>query len=380
MTSQVNTQRTLGVGLLLALTAGCGEMNSVSRGAGFGVNLAGAEFGALRPEFSNASIGEHGVDYFFPSESAFTYYAKQGLKLFRLPISWERLQPQLGGRLNPSYLGRILECLDTAGKMDCSVVIDLHNYGRYRERSGSTVQELVIASQATKRTELEGSYLIDLWLRLSTRVRNHPAIAAYGLMNEPHDMGGARWHDTSNQVVRALRNTGDSNWVWVAGDGWSSADRWDQHNPAAPWITDELNRTAYEAHVYFDSDGSGKYVRSFAEEARLDPTAGQRGYERIQTFVNWCERNKAVGVIGEFGVPWADPGWLPVLEQFLTEIRRRKIKACAWAGGQYWGDYNLSLEARDNRDVAPLQLITWHNSQSTHPLIARDLQSPPVPR
>lgn len=375
-----STQRLLAVGFLLALTVGCGEMNSVSRGAGFGINLAGAEFGALRPEFSNANVGKNGEDYFFPSHKALAYYADQGLTLVRLPVSWERLQPQLGSELDPIYMGRILECLDRAAQLGCSVVLDVHNYGRYRQQNGPHVRELTVAAQATKETEVDKSSLVDLWLRLSERIRNHPAITAYGLMNEPHDMAGADWHTTSNQVVLALRNAGDQNWIWVAGDGWSSAEKWDRHNPATPWITDSLDRIAYEAHVYFDSDGSGKYVQSFAQETQLDSLTGQRGHQRLQPFVNWCERHKVVGVIGEFGIPWGDPGWLPVLEQFLSEIRRRDIKACAWGGGQYWGDYVLSLQPRGGHDVAPLKQISWHHSQVGQPVDVQSYRDNPIPR
>jgi endoglucanase len=365
---------------MLVLTVGCGKMNSVSIGAGFGINLAGAEFGALEPDFSNANLGNSGQNYFFPASKDIAYYADKGLRLIRLPVSWERLQPQLGSELDSTYVSRILECLDRAAQLDCYVVLDLHNYGRYRYQNGPQVRELIVAAQATNETEIDNSSLINLWLRLSERIRHHPAITAYGLMNEPHDMAGADWHTTSNEIVLALRNAGDQNWIWVAGDGWASAEKWAHYNPATPWITDSLNRIAYEAHVYFDSDSSGKYVRSFAQEQQLDSLAGQRGYQRIQPFANWCESHNVVGVIGEFGIPWNDPGWLPVLEQFLSETRRRNIKACAWAGGQYWGDYNLSMQPRGGYDVAPLTLTAWHNSQADQPVEAQPSADNPIPR
>ncbi len=380
MSRRKNTLRHFGAGLLVAIAAACGEMNNVSRGAGFGVNLAGAEFSALRPDFSNANVGAHGTDFFFPSRATLKYYADRGISLVRLPISWERVQPRLGDELDPSYLGRILEFLDHAAQFDCSVVLDVHNYGRYRLQRGQQIEELVVSSSRIRNGQIDRSYLIDLWLRLSKRVRNHPAIGAYGLMNEPHDMADGDWHTTSNLVVLALRRAGDTNWVWVAGDGWSSAENWNRYNPAAPWVVDNLGRTAYEAHVYFDADGSGKYVDSFAEEARRDSRVSLRGRDRIQAFAAWCERNGAVGVIGEFGVPWNDQGWLPVLEQFLLETRRRDIKAYAWAGGDYWGDYNLSLEARRGGDVATLKRIVVHNRQAEQPLKARGIDDHPVPR
>ena len=62
MPSCTDLKRPLLAGLLLSALVGCGKMSNVTRGAGFGVNLAGAEFGALRPEFSNANVGTHGTD------------------------------------------------------------------------------------------------------------------------------------------------------------------------------------------------------------------------------------------------------------------------------------------------------------------------------
>jgi len=50
-----------------------------------------------------------------------------------------------------------------------------------------------------------------------------------------------------------------------------------------------------------------------------------------------------LGVIGEFGVPWHDREWRPVFDRFLVELERRGMTACAWAGGDMWGDYILSL-------------------------------------
>lgn len=358
-----NTRRRLGVGLVLAVTVSCGGMDSAPVGAEFGINLAGAEFGALRADFSNVRPGRHGEDYFFPSRDALANFADRGIRLIRFPVSWERLQPQLGGELDSGYMARVVEFLDQAAGYRCRVVLDLHNYGRYRRQDGAEVRELVVAAAARGDEEISGSFLVDVWLRLAKKISDHPAVHAYGLMNEPHDMAGGDWHATSNQVVGSLRDAGDYHWIWVAGDGWSSAEQWNRHNPPRPWVTDPMDRVAYEAHVYFDADASGKYRMTFTREQGLDPNIEQRGVRRLEPFANWCERNGVVGVIGEFGIPWSDSGWLPVLDRFLSEIGRRDIKACAWAGGEYWGDYILSLQPRSGADVAPLQRILEHASR-----------------
>lgn len=339
-------------GLLLLALGACSSGESVPS-VGFGINLAGAEFGTHQADFSNQNSGKYGQDYIFPSTKTLGYFGARGLRIIRLPLSWERLQPSLGGDLDSVYVGRVLEQLDAASYHGCKVVLDLHNYGRYRAAEGGLVMELTLDDLGGLRHE----HLSDLWLRLGQRVRKHPALLAYGLMNEPHDMGAGNWHASSSQVVRTLRKEGDRTWIWVAGDGWSKAHEWTKHNPTSPWIKDPLDRTVYEAHVYFDSDGSGRYQATFAQELQLDPGLAMRGVQRLEPFVRWCKEGGVYGVIGEFGVPWYDQDWIPVLDRFLERIDEVGMSATAWAGGDWWGDYPLSLEPRGGTEVAPLLAI-----------------------
>lgn len=356
MKTQVMELRTNCAGLLLAALAACGEP-PLEPTSGFGVNLAGPEFGAREPGFSNITPGRFGKDFVFPRNDTLAYYSSRGLRIIRLPLSWERLQPTLGAALDATYSGRVLEHLDAAAMQGCSVVLDLHNYGRYRMGTQNLVQVFVLDAPQSRNQGLRSEHLADLWLRLGIMVREHPALLAYGLMNEPHDMGRADWHATSNRVVKALRAVGDCTWIWVAGDGWSKAHEWNQHNPGDPWVHDPLGKTAYEAHLYFDADGSGRYHASFAEERRADAGLLQRGSKRLEVFSSWCRRGGVTGVIGEFGVPWFDEGWIQVLEGFLASVQQERMTAIAWAGGDWWGDYALSLQPRGDREVGPLRAI-----------------------
>ncbi|MEO2094919.1 MAG: cellulase family glycosylhydrolase [bacterium] len=344
----------VGAGSILALVVapGCSVEES-GRVTAWGINLAGAEFGARNPGFSSARPGRHGREYIFPSEGTLGYYADRGLSLIRLPISWERLQAEPFGALDPEYSGRVLTFMDQASARGCRVVLDLHNYGRYREAD----EELVVGGSALDSAGLPAAALADLWLRLARRVEHHPALHALGLMNEPHDMGDLDWHATSGEVVAALRRAGHQMWIWVAGDGWSKAHEWQERNPSENWIHDPLQRVAYEAHVYWDADSSGLYRLSFAEEQRLDGQILTRGAKSIEPFSAWCTRNGVIGVIGEFGIPWNDAGWLPVLDGFLLEIKRQGLTSCAWAGGDWWGDYSLALGPRGGADCEPLASI-----------------------
>ena len=71
-------------------------------------------------------------------------------------------------------------------------------------------------------------------------------------------------------------------------------------------------RVVYEAHCYFDANGSGKYTLSYADELRADPRLAVRGVLRLREFLAWCRRNEVPGFLGEFGIPGADAGWRDV--------------------------------------------------------------------
>jgi endoglucanase len=327
------------------LLAGCVESPHPYGEAALGMNLAGPEFGMEVPGYSNLSPGKLGEDYRFPDNKTVEAFSGLGFRVVRLPLAWERIQPQPGGPIDAAYLSGVLELLDAGQIHGARVVLDLHAYGRYRLGTGTVVQSLTLGvPQGAAGPGLGAEHLANFWLRLADQVHDHPALLALGLMNEPHDMGVGDWHGVSNQVVGELRQAGYEMWLWVAGDNWSKAHEWTAHNPAWPWINDPLGRTAYEAHVYFDADASGRYALSFDEELRADPVAGWRGRERLRPFVEWCERGGATGVIGEFGVPWQDPAWGPVLAGFLAEAESHGLTVCAWAAGEWWGDYALSLQ------------------------------------
>ena len=96
---------------------------------------------------------------------------------------WERLQSSLYSPLDPAELAeRFRRVLDSADRLDMTVVVDLHNYGRYAAASPAMARtELLVGS-----AQLPAAALADLWRRLALELRGLPALAAYGLMNEPH--------------------------------------------------------------------------------------------------------------------------------------------------------------------------------------------------
>src|SRR4051794_24677123 len=79
-----------------------------------GVNIAGAEFGDVP--------GTREKHYTYNDEATFAYFAKKGFDVLRVPIKWERIQPTLGGPLNPGDLSALKKNIAWAKAHNTSVV------------------------------------------------------------------------------------------------------------------------------------------------------------------------------------------------------------------------------------------------------------------
>ena len=237
-----------------------------------GVNLNGGEFGAASwsattSSFSNANPGAYESAWHYDTQGTFNYLATRGIKLVRLPFRWERLQPTLGGPLDAAELQRITGAIARAGAAGIKVIPTAFNYGGYMLFDGTQGVRRTIGTAS-----VTNAHFADLWSRLSTSLRGNAAVAGYGLMNEPAAMTAAAgltpaqtWEQASQAAVNAIRAGGDTALVMVPGYNFSGVARWTATH-ARGWITDSANNFRYEAHQYFDRDGSGEYAGSYAAE------------------------------------------------------------------------------------------------------------------
>lgn len=307
-----------------------------------GVNLAGAEFGA------DKIPGVYNVDYTYPDSSNLDYYNSKGLNLVRLPFLWERLQPTLNGALDPAELGRIDGVVAAAKARGMQIILDPHNYDRYR-LNGTLY--LIGSSQVPT-----GAFK-DFWTKLATHYRNETTIYAFGLMNEPHDTNGT-WPTTAQAGLDGIRSADTTHLVLVPGDGWSGAWTWQQNNVNL-LLNDPANKLLYEAHQYFDRDGSGTYSESY-DAGGAYPMIGA---DRVQAFIDWLKTNGVRGIITEYGVPDDDPRWQIVLDNFLYKLDAAGIGGTYWAGGPWWGDYALSCEPANGVDKPVISTLVKHLNQ-----------------
>ena len=277
------------------------------------------------------------VELQFPTAAHIAYYKGVGLNAVRLPIVWETMQPVLNGPLDARYLSHAREFLDKAQAQGMKVLIDLHNYGRYRDK--------LVGS-----TEVPATAFRDIWQRLATAFSSHPSVYAYGLMNEPHDTNGL-WHGVAQSGVDGVRAVDKTRPIYVAGDSWSNSQRWPMVNPM-PFVSDPVNRIVYEAHIYFDDDFSGRYK---TPAGSTDLVA--RAEQRLQPFLTWLTQHGQRGAIGETGIPSDDPRWLQALQKFLEMSDTACLDWFMWAGGAWRETYELSHEPINAIDRPQIKLI-----------------------
>lgn len=303
-----------------------------------GVNLSGAEFGAQNVP------GTYGKDYTYPTPQELDYFKSKGMQVIRLPFLWERMQPQLGGPLDPVELARMDTFVAECRQRGLQVILDAHDYGRYK---GQLIGSAAVPDSAFQ----------DFWAKLAQHYANEPAIYAYDLCNEPHDTGGL-WAAAAQSGDDGVRQYDRNHLVMVEGDGWAGAWTWAENNPNLN-VQDPTGKLMYEAHQYFDKDGSGTYQQSY-DASGAYPTIG---VDRLKPFVQWLQQRHAQGFIGEYGVPDNDPRWNTVLDDTLTYMDQQHLGGTYWAGGPWWGNYALGVDPRNGQDRPQMAVLQKHPGQ-----------------
>ncbi|GAA3457355.1 glycoside hydrolase family 5 protein [Dactylosporangium matsuzakiense] len=236
-----------------------------------GVNLAAGSFAASDSNggFGTGNPGRYGQDYTYETPSSYGFLAGRGVRLVRLAVNWERLQPRPFGPLDATELARVRTALGHAHAAGLAVIIDLHNYGDYALGGGRAG---ALRMLRLGQFELPTTALADFWSRMSRAV-DDPAVIGLGLLNEPTRLaadgraGALIWQRAAQEAVDAIRATGDRRAILVSGYIPMGPPSWGEMHPVA-WIRDPAHRVAYESHAYFDHDGSGHYWMSYADELR----------------------------------------------------------------------------------------------------------------
>jgi len=312
----------------------------------------------------------------FPSAADLAYIKSNNITLIRLPIAWERAQPTLFGALNSAYISGLRAFIAAAGSQGMTVIVDVHDYGRYNIKWAADLAANGVATPNTGSgesiigsTAVPTSAFADLWTKLATSLKGTVGLGYYGIMNEPYDMG-TTWPAIAQAAVTAIRSVDMNTQILVPGTQWSSAFWWPRDNGTLYTVTDPANKMLFEAHLYFDANGSGTYPQTYAAQGAT-PTWG---VERVQPFLTWLTQHHVKGFIGEFGVPGNDPLWLPVLDNFLSAIQAAGVSGTYWnyafhsPSDPSWWPVNDPMSIINNGQANPqMGILLKHNTASGPP-------------
>ena len=211
-----------------------------------------------------------------------------------------------------------------------------------------------------------------MWSQLAVALKGHAGVAGYDIMNEPSNMPSpATWPAAAQAAVDAIRAVDMQTPIYVEGDHWATAANWTQFNGNLH-INDLANKIIYEAHVYFDSNGSGQYTQTYDQQGATPNT----GVQDVQSFLGWLQANHYQGFVGELGIPANDPKWLPVLNNVLDALQAAGVSATVWnyvyadpSGANSWwpvtgnGDH-MSIDPNLGWGAQTMELIFAHTAPS----------------
>lgn len=300
-----------------------------------GVNLAGAEFaGGTIP-------GVYGMTYIYPSTAHVDHFIDAGMRVFRIPFRWRRIQPTASGPLDMAELGRLRALTSHITGRGAYVVLDPHDYAR---REGAFVGS----------PELPNAVLADLWTRLA-REFSADSHVWFGLMNEPNGLPATQWLGAANASIAAIRTAGATNLILVPGVRWTGAHSWlsggEGSNAAVmSGVVDPADHFAFELHQYLDSDSSG--TREEGECVRASV-----GRDRLVAATDWMRMHGYRAFLGEFAGGNTETCRAAITEMLAYMQTNDDVwfGYTWWAAGPWWGPYMFSLAPRADGSDAPQQ-------------------------
>jgi endoglucanase len=345
---------------------GNGALNyfDASRGAFKGVSLAGLEFSVDKTTADPGALpGTLGTHYYEPTQAEVETYLSKGLRSFRIPFRWERLQretlvgPTNGtAQLDPAYFNLIDKQVKAGTDRGATVILDMHNYARYlRYNSDNTIN-------ATG-SSITSNDFKQVWGELARRYASNPRVV-FGLMNEPFSTNSQWIYDAQEAAIQEIRKYA-ANMILISGNEFSGTWSWttNLYNAAGnlqPKNADLFNTLAkryanvvIETHQYFDKKGQyerfqgvGNCVKEklstdVGNNAIFTPTSNTT--EFVQSLFEKTTKNLRdnglKGYLGEFGLfdSTECAGILDATLKYLDDNSDVWIGWAYWAGGPKWG-------------------------------------------
>jgi len=290
-----------------------------------GIVLSGGEF---------TPGGAYGQNYGYPIPESIDYYADKGMKIVRLPFTWERVQPAMFGELDALEMSRLDGAVDQCIARGQTVGIDVHNGGYLNGKliGGSEVSDEAFA---------------NLWSRLASHYIDRQASTILMLMSEPYDQCARQWIRTANKAISAIRSAGARQTIVVPGSYYDGGWTWTKSDNAkivGGGVFDPLENYMFELHQYMDGNAAGG-----TSEIAYSPNIGA---DRLVDVTQWARANGHKLFLGEFAAA-EDPTSMEALDHMVRYVIENSDVwkyATWWGGGDRWMNYMFRLDPVDYAD------------------------------
>lgn len=277
-------------------------------------------------------VGNHGFysgSTTWATPAGMNYYLGKGMRVFRINVNWEWLQPQLGGDLDPTVLAALQKEVGFLTNAGAFAIIDIHNYMRrdlnFDKRPGKEVskREVIIGEDPA----LSATHFADLWSRIAQQFKSNPKVM-FGIMNEPHDVDGDTLAATYNSVLKQIRSTGATNTIMIDSIGFTVDLSWTgekRGTPLGPLVHDPGNNMVVDVHRYLDDYAAGQKEtcnRGTGTSILVEPT-------------KWARANKQRLFLGEFAVGRNDACYRELGDMLAYMGRNKDV----WTGYTWFGVY-----------------------------------------
>lgn len=352
-------------------------INLVGMEGGYGGDVAGSTW--------DRAVGPvAGEDYPVFAPELLGYYRDKGVGVLRLLVSWERLQSELGGRLPAAgagyaaYFADLERVVERATGWGMAVIVEPWQSDAQGGAGGASWRGQIIGSPG-----VDSSAFVDFWSKLAAVFAGNPLVE-YGLVNEPHNMSTRAWWTTAQACVTGIRAAGATTTIHVPGNGYTAAASWtaDWYDAVLPrrsnaegWLnaggegsplSDPLDRSVAEVHVYLDAGGSGSTT------AITTPTVGR---DRLAIAMTEAAAHGYRLFVGEIGCYAANP-LAPAAWADFVAYTAASAAICAgyawWAAGNpgWWDD--VGADGGGHFSVTPQQLGATFVDTVNMALIAAD--------
>lgn len=302
-----------------------------------GANLVGGSTAWTGWSIADGPV--YGTNCKFVSNAEVDRCIANGMNTFRLLFTWEALQPAPYNDINANvgnykiYADKLFALVTYITSKGANVILDIHGdidagFAAYRSvkvgalYDGHKIEDL----------------LENLWRQLARKYKDNPRVL-YGITNEPHDISAAVWYACAQKVLNGIRSEGATAAIIMPGTDWTGAGSWTWHNSAGWNLSDPLNNTQVQVHLYLDANAGGGTTEI------VSPTIG---VERMKGVVEWA-RSKGLKVyLGEIGLSASNPigqqAWNN-LHNYLLANRDVCSGFAFWALGPkfWWDSYRFTL-------------------------------------